>query len=165
MFILREGQNRTMTYILNKRLFRILFILTCSTLISLQTFSYSVNAGEYDHFKQNPVEDTELLREAREWFLRGEALGRRIDKLIHDWHNVRNKDLERESVCLALEDIDDFIRKNDELLSQAQSNCRDAEFGEAFCPLAARYKEGKKQLIEQIKKLESMLEEKSYDCK
>ena len=149
---------------LNESLLRMISILIFSILISLQAFFSPVNAGEYDDFKITPVEDSELLREAREWFIRGDALAQRIDKLINDWHNEQNRNLELESVCLALKDVDDLIRKNDELLSKAQLNCKEEELSEAFCPLVARYKKGKNQLIEQKKELASMLKEKSYDC-
>lgn len=144
----------------SKQLQRIIILFTlllCSMLILLLFIFSPANAGEYDGFKIKHFADSGQLREAEEWLIRGNALVRRIEKLIEDWHDERNRDLEQESVCQALKDVDDFIRRNGELFSIALSNCRNARLSEKDCPSVARYREGKEQLINHQKKLQVIL--------
>jgi hypothetical protein len=101
-----------------------------------------------------PVKDLELSDEVRKWLKRGKALEQRIDNLINTWHSEKSRNLNLEAVCSALQEINDFIKKNDELLAQARLDCK-----EASCPSVAHYEEKDKQLIEQKQKLESMLGE------
>lgn len=117
-----------------------------------------VAAGEYDYLEEARRGDPELRREAEHWMLRGSALIRKIDRLIKEWQGEKSRDLERESYALALSDLDEYLRQENELLKQALSDCFRAGVAGASCPTAATHRARIEKIELQQQKLQSILQ-------
>lgn len=128
-----------MTSILNK--FMPFSIVTLALLILIGVLSFSrVEAGEYSYLDEARREDPKLNREAKQWVIRGAALIEKIDRLIQEWHGEKERDFEQEAVAQALTDLGEYLRRENELLNQARSDCKQAGgSGVTSCPAVANH--------------------------
>nr|VFK60776.1 MAG: hypothetical protein BECKUNK1418G_GA0071005_101320 [Candidatus Kentron sp. UNK]VFK69465.1 MAG: hypothetical protein BECKUNK1418H_GA0071006_101420 [Candidatus Kentron sp. UNK] len=121
-----------------------------------------VHSGEYSEWLDEKT-DTSLRREAEEWIIRGEALVRRIERLLREWHAEKNRDLDRSAVQQAVSDLQEFIRREKELKKSASDGCREAGIPIDRCPAVVRHKERLDDMKRHERKLKAMLNGGAYE--
>jgi len=115
-----------------------------------------VHSGEYDFLDEKP--DMRLRQEAEEWIIRGEALVRRIERLLREWRTEKNRDLGKAAVQQAIYGLDQIIRRERELKRSASDECRKAGIRIDKCETVARHKERLGKFNRHKKKLSAMME-------